>query len=239
MQTVLVTTSLALLGFAACGEPGLEPGVGNDLGAGTGTLVLDGSAHALPRLFNARRDLDFDTQFSLRLLRNNRPVTTGTVTLTSATGKIALTVEDDRWIGMAPHYDEVYRLDAVVGEPPGPVDTIVDLRIDGPDIHVFSEPLAGSNVEASRPLPIRWLRETQAETAAVRTETIDWIEVPDSGACVLPSGSVKADRAEVRQHRVSLARSNSVVPAGGAAGSRWTVTIENHLNVMTQPQLPL
>jgi hypothetical protein len=238
MQTALVS-SLVVVGLAACAAADLVPGVGNDLGRGTGTLVLDGSVRAQARVFNARRSADFDTAFSLRLFRDNRAVTTGTVTITSATGKISLTISDGRWTGAAPSYEQVYQLDVIIGEPPGPVDTIQGLRIEGPDIHVFSDPPAGSNVEAARPLPIQWERSAQAEAAAVRTEMSDWIEILDSGSCALASGSVKADRAEVRQHRLSLSRSNSVVPTGGAAGSRWTVTIENQLNVMTQPQLPL
>jgi hypothetical protein len=238
MQTALVT-SLVVVGLAACDAADLMPGAGNDLGHGTRTLVLDGSAHAQARVFNARRSADFDTAFSLRLFRDNRTVTTGTVTITSSTGKITLTVADGRWTGAAPSYDQVYQVDVIIGDPPSLVDTIIDLRVDGPDIHVFSDPPAGSNVEATRPLPIHWQRSIQAEAAAVRTEMIDWIAVPDSGSYALASGSVKADRAEVRQHRLSLSRSNSVIPAGGAAGSRWTVTIENQLNIMTQPQLPL
>ena len=127
-----------VFGIAACGGSNLDPGAGNDPGTGTRTLAIDGSVHGSPRgdLTNAQMNTQFDTDVSVRVTLNGQTVTTGTVTLTSASGKIPLTVRgDNRWAATMPTYDEVYILDIESGP-----DKISGLRIDGPDIHTFSAP---------------------------------------------------------------------------------------------------
>lgn len=235
MRTSLAST-LLLCGIAACGGSNLDPGAGNDVGSGTGTLTIDGGAHASPHQINARTRTDFDTEFSVRVSLNNQTVTTGTVTVTSATGKTPLTFRSDgRWSGSAPGYDQVYVLDVVSG--PAKVDGV---RVDGPDIHVFSQPTEGATVDATLPLPLAWSRDDQASSATLHAENIDAIVIPDTGSYSLAAGSLKTDKSQARPNTVRLTRTNSVVPKGGAAGSSWVVTIDNSIDVVAQPQaLPL
>ncbi|HEX7836291.1 MAG TPA: hypothetical protein VF469_02445 [Kofleriaceae bacterium] len=234
-------TSLASIllvgGLAACGGGSLDPGAGNDAGSGTGTLTVDGSAHASPRQINARTPTDFDTEFSVRVSLNNQTVTTGTVTITSATGKTPLAFRSDgRWSGSTPgSYDQVYVLDVVSGP-----DKVDGVRVDGPDIHVFSKPTEGATVDATMPLSLAWSREDQASMATLNTETIDAIAIPDTGSYSLAPGSLQTDKSQARPNKLKLTRTNSVVPKGAAAGSAWVVTIDNSIDVVAQPQaLPL
>lgn len=225
--------SILLCWVAACGGSNLDPGAGNDVGSGTGTLAIDGSVRASPHQINARAPTDFDTEFSVRVSLNNQTVTTGTVTITSATGKTPLTFRSDgRWSGSTPgSYDQVYVLDVVSGP-----DKVQGVRVDGPDIHVFSKPTEGATVDATMPLAIAWSRQDQADSAVLHTETIDAITIPDSGSYSLAAGALQTDKSTARPNTLRLTRTNSVVPKGGAAGSRWVVTIDNSIDVVAQPQ---
>jgi hypothetical protein len=235
MRTVSGTAVvlLGLLVLAACSDSpdSLAPGAGNQAGTGTGTLAVDATVVASPSRFNAPANGDFETEFSVRVLRNNEAVANGTVTITTATGKIPLTYQSGRWRGAAPIYDEVYVLDIASG-----ADRVDAVRIDGPDVHNFTEPAAGSTVPGTLPVTIKWNRDDEADSAAVRTETTDWIAIPDAGSYALPAGAFRPDTAKPLMHTLRLARTNRVVPAGATAGSTWSVTIENQLNVNTDPQ---
>lgn len=233
MQTIFASTVLAFT-ITACGGSNLDPGAGNDPGKGTGTLEIDGSVRASPRLTNARTSAEFDTDFSVRVLLNNQTVTTGTVTVTSASGKVPLTYRsDNRWSGNAASYDEVYILDVESGP-----DKVTGVRVDGPDIHVFSAPTAGATVDATMPLMIKWDREDEADSAAMRAENIDSVSIEDTGSYALAAGALKADKDQARQNTVRLTRTNRVVPSGTVAGSTWSVSIENEIDVVAQA-LPL
>lgn len=235
MRTVLATAVLVLAPCACSdGAASFMPGAGDDLGTGTGTLVVQGAIVAMPDLFNASAARDFDTVFSLRVSRDNRAVANGTVSITSAAGKVPLTYELGRWTGSAEGYDQVYVLDIASG-----ADRVDSVRIDGPDVHVFTQPTPGSTVPSNMSVPIEWRRATEADTAAVRTELTDWIEIPDTGSYSLPSGALKGDGNRIVPHTLRLARTNRLVPAGAAEGSSWSVTIENRLNVSTEAIPPL
>src|ERR1041384_116455 len=101
-------------GLAACGGD-LDPGAGNDPGTGTRTLMIDGGVHATPRRINGALATDFDTDVTVHVSLDNQTVTTGSMTITSQSGKIALTYRDERWTGSVASYDEVYVLDVVSG----------------------------------------------------------------------------------------------------------------------------
>jgi hypothetical protein len=231
MRMCLAST-VTLLGVAACGGSSTDPGAGNDPGTGTGTLVIEGAVHASPHLINARMSTDFDADFSVRISLNNQTVTTGTVTITSASGKTPLTYRNDnRWSGSAPSYDEVYTLDVVSGP-----DKAEGVRVDGPDIHVFSKPTQGAAVDAAQPLMVAWDRADEADAATLRAENIDTITIADSGSYVLAVGALKTDQSQARQNTLRLTRTNRVVPAGTAPGSMWSVSIENEVDVVAQPR---
>lgn len=224
--------ALGLLG--ACGGSDLDPGSGDDPGGGTGTLVVDGRASAEPRLTNAGSPADFGTDFEVRIRLNDVDVVDGTVTVTSASGTFELAVVNAdngmRWRGSAPSYDEVYVLDIVSG-----ADTVESVRVDGPDIHQFIEPLAGATVDATQELLVRWGGDHAADQTTIDTGEIDQLSITDSGEFTLPGGSLKTDNQEVRQNTLRLSRSNRVVPAGGAPGSEWTVSIRNEIDVLAMP----
>lgn len=224
---------VTLLGVALWGCGGsLDPGAGNDPGTGTRTLAINGTVHASPRLINASLTTDFDTSFTVQVSLDNQTVTTGSVTITSASGKVPLTYHNDnRWTGTAPGYDEVYLLDVVSG-----ADEIGGVRVDGPDIQVFTAPTKGASVDTTMPLMVKWERLDQANSAELRADTIEPIAIPDTGAYSLAGGSLKADKSQARQQTLRLLRTNRVVPSGAAGGSTWEVTVENRLDVITQPQ---
>jgi hypothetical protein len=234
MRTVLA--SIGLYGVAACGGSVLDPGAGNDAGRGTATLAIDGSAHAVPRLINAKTTNDFDTELSVHVALGNQTVTTGTVMITSASGKTALTYRfDNRWSGMAPGYDQVYILDVVSGS-----DTVEGVRVDGPDLHVFSQPTEGETVDATLPLKIAWTRADTAELASLRTDNIGTIQIADTGSYSLAPGSLRTDKTQARPNTLRLTRTNRVVPTGAVAGSSWLVAIDNTVDVIAEPQaMPL
>ena len=229
------TTAMVALALCACSDGGdLAPGAGNDPGTGSRTLVVEGAVVASPGRFNAPAGREFETEFSLRLSRDDGPVVSGTVTITSATGKVALTYDQGRWTGSAASYDEVYVLDVASG-----TDRVDSVRLDGPDVHVFTQPAPGATVPSTLPLTVQWARAAEADAAALRTNSTDWIDVADTGTYALPPRALRGEPNRTVDHTLRLARTNRLVPAGAADGSTWSVTIENRLNLNTEPLPPL
>ena len=236
--TLIVTSTLV-----ACGGNPLDPGAGNDPGTGTSTLVVTGNVSAQAHLTNALNAADFDTQFSVRITLNMQTVMTGTVTITAASGTYPLTFQPNgggqgqqgRWTGMAPAYDEVYRLDVDSG-----VDNVHNVRVDGPSLHSFTAPSAGAQVDSTMPLAITWKANDAAESAALRTDRIDNLAIEDTGSYMLAAGSLKSAKDQAEQNTIRLTRTNRVIPAGGAAGSELAVSVENEIDVvaMINPNAP-
>jgi len=219
----------------ACGGSDLAPGAGNDGGGGTRTLVVDGSARAEARVTNARNAADFDTEFSVDVSLDGVPVTTGSVTITSVAGTVDLTFQDTqngqgRWRGNAPGYDEVYVLDVISGD-----DSVDNVRVDGPDVHVFEEPLAGATVDSTLPLDVVWKRSDEAASASIDTDELDPLAIPDSGTHTLPAGTLRTEQDKARENTIRITRTNRVTPAGSAGGSEWSVTIRNDIQVLAAP----
>jgi hypothetical protein len=227
--------SIVVWSVAACGDDSLDPGAGNDAGRGTRTLAVEGIVRASSRHVNADDRTDFDTEIIVRVSLGNRSVASGTVVVTSATGKTSLTYRGDRWSGDAPGYDQVYVLDVVDGH-----DKVEGLRVDGPDIHVFSQPTESEVVNATMPLRIEWSRGDRADAATLHAENTGSLAISDTGSYSLAAGSLKSDKTEPRQNTLRLTRTNRVVPNGAVAGSVWAVSIDNAIVVVAQPQgMPL
>lgn len=221
-----------LLALTACGGSDLDPGAGNDPGSGTSTLVVDGSVTANARLANARTSGEFDTEFNVRIQLNGVSVSQGTVTMTSSSGTVVLIYNQEnngRWRGTAPGYDEVYILDVDSGR-----DYVHDVRVDGPSIHTFSEPLAGATVDATMPLMVKW-NEKNADSAAIDAENIDRVSIPDTGSYSVAPGALKSEKDKARENQIRVTRTNRVVPAGALGGSEMTVSVENEITVVAQP----
>lgn len=227
---------LARLVLGACGDATapLAPGAGDRDGSGTGTLDVEAAVEVSPRRINAAANSDFTAALSVRVRRGSEAVSTGTVTITTATGKIPLTYVDGRWRGEAPIYDEVYALDIASG-----ADRVDAVQIEGPDVHVFTEPSPGQTVLVGMPVPLRWRRTRPADSAAVRSNSSDWIDIPDTGAFELPPAAIRPDTTRPVTHTLRLSRTNVVIPAGATEGSTWSVTIENQVTVRTDPTPPL
>lgn len=229
MMLVVSTTTLG-----GCGgtDSDLDPGAGNDPGTGTSTLAIDGEIRAKPRLTNARARGDFDTELSVRVVLNLQPVSSGRVTVTSASGSVPLVFRADtnRWEAVAAGYDEVYVVDVESGE-----DFVEGVRVDGPDIHTFSEPTPGATVDSTQPLKITWVSDEQAPSASIDAEEIDTIAIPDTGLYMLSGGALKAEQDKARENRIELVRLNRVTPAGAIGGSEVSVAVENHIQVVAMP----
>ena len=236
MNHYLVSTTLVFsAALAACGGGDLDPGAGDDPGEGTSTLLVEGQATAEPRLPNARSNGDFDTSFSVRVVLNGAPVTTGTVSVTSETGTVQLAFRDDannggRWEGIGTGYDEVYVLDVESG-----ADNARGIRVDGPDLHYVTTPAPGVAVDATLALEVTWSREDEAESASLRAGEVDEIAVPDSGRYQLPASSLKSERDKPNENTIRIRRENRVAPAGTVGGSEWSVRIENSIEVLANP----
>lgn len=235
MNTRFLTSAL-ILSLAACGGSGsdLEPGAGDNTGGGTNTLFVEGRVSAEGRLTNARIAAEFDTEFSIRILLNNVPVTTGEVTITSASGTfpLAFTTFDNesRWVGRQNGYDEVYILDVISGS-----DNVHDVRVDGPDVHVFEAPIAGATVDSTMPLPVDWTRSDTADIASIDTDILDKLSIPDSGEYMLAAGSLEAKPDEARENRIQIERTDRVIPSGAVAGSEFSVRLRNQITVVAAP----
>ena len=217
---------------AACGGSDLDPGSGDDPGSGTNTLTVNGDITAEPQLTNAREPGDFTTEFSVRVLRGIDPVTTGTVTVTSASGSFPLTYRSDemRWEGTAPAYDEVYVLDVEDG-----IDNVLGVRVDGPDLHFFTAPMPGATVDSTQPLMVTWARDEGADSTSIQAEEIERIAIDDLGEYMLAGGALKAESDATKENTIELRRSNRVTPAGAVAGSEFDVRVENRIQVVAAP----
>ena len=227
---------LVRLVLGACGDATapLAPGAGDRDGSGTGTLDVEANVEVSSSKINAAANSDVTAALTVRVRRGSEPVSTGTVTITTATGKIPLTYSEGRWRGDAPIYDEVYALDIASG-----ADRVDAVRIEGPDVHVFTEPSPGQTVLLSMPVPLRWRRTRPADSAAVRSDSSDWIDIPDTGAFELPPSTIRPDTTRPVTHTLRLSRTRRVTPAGATEGSTWGVTIENRITVRTAPTPPL
>jgi hypothetical protein len=234
MKTCLTSASLVFTLFAAaCGGSALDPGAGSDPGQGTQTLVVTGSAKASARLTNAHAPGDFSTDFSVHVQLNSQIVSTGKVTMTSRSGVVPLafqTANNGRWEATAPGYDEVYILDVESGP-----DNVHGVRVDGPDIHVFTAPTAGASVNSTLVVPIAWDRQDSAQSASIDTDNVDHLSISDTGTFSLPAGSLKAEKDTVRSNTIKIERTNRVTPAGAQGGSELTVSVENEIDVIVQP----
>ena len=237
LQTMIksLLASNLLLALVACGGTSSEfdPGAGDDPGTGTKTLTINGSARAEARVTNALDPGQFSTDLSVRVELNGIPVTTGTVTVRSATGMIALVYDPNnngRWEGSAAGYDEVYLFDIESG-----MDNVKGVRVDGPDIHTFTKPTAGATLDSTLENALEWDRGDTADSATLRTDIIDSLAIPDTGKYALAAGGLKAEKDQAKENQIRITRTNRVTPSGAAGGSEVSVSVENSIQVLAAP----
>lgn len=218
---------------AACGgdASGFGPGVGDDPGTGTNTLTIEGNATAEPTVSNASESTSFTTEVEIRISRNGVDVTEGTVEVESVDGVFALTYDtsQNRWRGVQNGYFEVYQLDVTSGD-----DTIVGVRIDGPDIHSFTAPLQGATVDSTMPLDVAWDRDEKADLARFSTREFE-VEISDTGSYTLAAATLRSEQDKAEEEEIDLVRSNLITPAGAAAGSSFRVGVRNRIDLVVQP----
>lgn len=226
---VAVTTLCA----SACGSGGdLDPGAGSDPGEGSLTLHLDADLDARPLVPNAAKSADFTTQFSVRLDKGGTPLTTGTVTVESSAGLVALTYdgEGNRWSGVQNGYFEVYRLSVTSGD-----DFLDGVRVDGPSVFWFTSPAPGATVDTSAPVAVTWSRDDDAEVTRLDTDQLDELAIPDTGSYSIAAGGFKSKRGEVEQERIRITRAARITPTGALPASELRVSIRNEISVVVAP----
>lgn len=231
MKRILASSFVAV---TACASNPLEPGAGDQLGTGTQTLLVKGTAVAEPRVTNAKLAADFDTEFRVQLSLNNVPISTGTVTIRSARKTVPLTWKDSsnnagHWEATAVGYDEVYQLDVVAG-----ADNIAGVIVDGPDIHAITAPTAGAALDSTQPILTTWDRVDTADEARVAVDG-DGIVVPDSGMYTLSPRALRADKSATKTNTLRVVRTNRISPAGAVAGSSVEVSVSNEIDVVAMP----
>jgi hypothetical protein len=224
----LIASSLFLV---ACSSSPLDPGAGNNLGSGTQTLSVEGSISADSDVANASNASGFTTHFEIHLTKGGQAVTTGTVTISSNGGDVALTFDggNGNWIGSQAGYFEVYGLDVTSGS-----DAITGVRIDGPDLHTFTAPALGATLDSTMTNTVTWSRDDHADIATLRTNQLDRITIDDTGTYSLAPGSLKSSKDKAENESIELRRTNQVQPAGAVPGSTVGVTVRNHVDVVVQ-----
>lgn len=233
-QTLTKTLIASLALLTACSSNPLDPGAGDNGGTGTGTLTVDGTASARPSATTASGPSDFKTDFEVDIKLGTSEVTTGTVTMTSSSGKTALTFDQtttNHWIGTAAGYDEVYQLDVNTG-----TDNVEGVRVDGPDIHTITSPSASASIDSTAMTSVAWARGEAAQNAVLHLDDTSGgngdLPITDSGSFAVPANTFQAQKDQTRPATVSLTRSNQIAPAGATPGSTMTVSIENAVDVI-------
>jgi hypothetical protein len=241
MNKAVFAASLWCLVGACTTHGPLDPGSGNSVGSGTGTILVNGAASAQPSVKNATTPSDFTTAFSVQLTLNAAPLTTGTVTMTSASGVVTLTYQPaqgtgGRWQATGAGYDQLYQLDVISG-----ADTIKGVRVDGPDIHAFTAPTSGAVVDSKVTLPLAWHRGATADAAVLRVGDGGGggggnagLTIPDTGSYTMAAAALPSSKNQAQTSTLRLTRTNRVTPAGGAGGSEIAVSIANTVDVVAQ-----
>ena len=231
----------ALFAFAACSTNNpLDPGAGNNVGSGTGTLLVTGSALATPNITDGQNAADFTTDFTVHVSIGNRcpsrraPSHDPPVRQRPADLQLGPIANLGEWQGSANGYDEVYELDVSSG-----TDGISGVIVDGPDIHVITGPTAGATIDSTMAFDTTWSRHAGAEEARIAFTNGggggDGIVIPDTGTYSVTAGSLKTDKQQPQPNTIRLTRTNNVIPAGAVVGSMLTVGVVNQLDVVAAP----
>lgn len=226
-----VASTAVLFALAACTHSALEPGAGNSPGTRTGSILVGGRVLATPVHANARHPDELTTDFLVVVSGSAGFVSTGTVTVRSATGAFPLAFVQDKglgyWTGSAPSYDEVYALDVVTEE-----GALEGARIDGPDIHVFSQPEEGATVEPGTSLRVVWERDEKADSATMEIDSTLRRYLVDSGESTIDRQSLAAANPNSLQHTLRVARTMGVSLGGS---TEWSATVVNAIDLITPP----
>jgi hypothetical protein len=134
------------------------------------------------------------------------------------------------WEGTAPGYAEVYELDVTNG-----TDKVSGVIVDGPDIHVITAPKPGASLDATMAFTTTWDRGAAATEARLAVGDQDGIVIPDTGTYSVAPGSLHTDSGQSRTNTLRLTRTNNIEPQGAIAGSTFSVSVENELDIVALP----
>lgn len=230
MKTLNIISTLALL-LAACGSDG--PG-GEDLGAGSQTLVVVADINLNNNLDNASTPNDFTASFDVSVTRDGAVVDDAVVTVESDGGLVELDFTNNgtqqRYVGSQVAYSGSYRVDVTAGD-----DYLAGAVVESPDVHTFTAPLPGESVPGTDPLEVIWARELEADAARIETRELDNTGITDLGSYTIPLGGLRVDRDQLEDERIRLWRENRISPIGGAGGSSISVELRNEINIFVEP----
>jgi len=209
---------------AVCGNHVAIHTGGNDPGSGTGTIGVSAHIAATPKMPDAQRADEFDVAFEVSLTDvNDRPIDSGSVSITSAAGRTDLTFSNQEWLGGTAGYDQTYTLEVEVG-----AGSVFGVMVDGPDVHRITSPADGSTVVANTPQTIAWDRDEPAQEVDVESTTPFY----PLATLVHDDGSVDVNVVEsFGPDAIDVSRANSVDLAGATAGSKMEVRIDNWVDV--------
>src|SRR4029079_10314274 len=113
------------------------------------------------------------------------------------------------------------------------IGTLEGARVDGPDIHVFSQPEEGATVEPGASLRVVWERDEKADSATMEIDSTLHRYLVDSGESTIDRESLAAANPNSLQHTLRVARSIGVSLGGSA---EWSATVVNAIDPITPPR---
>ncbi len=207
---------------------------GDDPGTGSATLRVDANIEASSELLNATDAADFVTRFEV-VVRDaaDSIVAPALVNIGSSAGAVELVLEGDVYRGSQTGYYRSYILNVEVGAEAA--DFVQDVRLTGPDIHVFSAPSVGEVVASDVDLAVEWNRDQTAEIAQIETRETNSFHIDDTGNYMMPCAALLRDSQEVMEERIRLSRESRIVPAGTLPGSSFEITVVNRIEFLVNP----
>jgi len=227
---------LAAIALGACTAshfegPDLSPGVGNSAGQGDGTLYVDAKVNATPMVMNTTDARLFDVKFRVFVKSTVGGDVSGSVTISSDTEVIPLAFDGATWVGTISGYEQVYQLD--IDDDAGFVHRA---RVEGPDVHRITTPLAGSTVHQTHDL-VEWQRGIPAAEVTITGASLgEYLEISED---LGRSESNALGGTEEPTDTLTVMRTNQVEPANtgtfNGAPSQFSVSVSNSIEVIKVP----
>jgi hypothetical protein len=201
------------------GIPEVAPGVGN------GVLLVNVQIETVADNSNGRMMTDFTTNVSVRVTRNNAPVTNATVTARSMMGgAIMLRGGAGTYAGMQAGYFRDYIIDVTADG-----DSVTSIQGTGPDIWTFASPETNARVPEGQPLTVRWYG-MGAPITSVDTNLVDSRTIADTGAFTIPGTALVRRGGMDTMDKIRVRRGNEQRIMGAAPGSTFLTAVRNILN---------
>lgn len=235
-RSLLVAATIAnALSLVQCGSggnlgiPEVAPGVGN------GVLLVNVQIEAVAQTSNGRMPTDFNTTVSVRVTRNNAPVTGATVvvrwTMTDTMNRPVMSAPmtlrgggGTYILNDSPGYFKNYTVDVTSDG-----DSVTSIQGTGPDIWTFASPDTGARIPEGQPLTVRWYG-TGAPITSVDTNNVDSTSITDTGAFTVPAMAVARRDGMDTMDKIRVRRGFEQRIMGAAPGSTFLTAVRNILN---------